>query len=62
MYQRMPLLGYEVMEIHRIDEYFEYFEENVIRKGSDCDPLVKLAYNRPFLAITLPRDRQSTTH
>jgi len=44
VYQRAPLLEYEVMEIHRIDEYFENLEENFIREGSDCDLLVKLAY------------------
>ena len=40
----MPLLACDVIEIRCIDEEFEYFEENVIREGSDGDLLVKLAY------------------
>ena len=32
------------MGIRFIDEEFEYFEDNVIREGSDCDLLIKLAY------------------
>ena len=44
MYQRVPLLGYGAMNFCCIDEGFEYFEENVIGKGSDCYPSVKLAY------------------
>ena len=32
------------MGIRFIDEEFEYFEDNVIREGYDCDLLIKLAY------------------
>ena len=39
--QRAPLLGSGVIGIHLISEEFEYFEENVIRDGSDW---VQLAY------------------
>jgi hypothetical protein len=35
----MALVG--AMKLH---EEFEYFEENVIREGSDSDLLVRLAY------------------
>jgi len=44
MDQCTPLIGCEAMDFRYIDEGFEYLEENVIRKGSDCHPLVKLAY------------------
>ena len=43
MYQRMPLLGWEFI-VYFINEGFEYFEENVISEGSDCQLLVKWAY------------------
>jgi len=43
VYQCMPLLACDVIGIHCINEEFEYFEENVIREGSNGDLLVKLA-------------------
>ena len=39
------------MVIYCINEEFEYFEQNIIREGSDCHPLVMLAF--PDLVITL---------
>ena len=49
VYQRTPILGCIVVAMRRIGENFENFEKNVIREGSGCDLLVKLAYNPPIL-------------
>lgn len=35
MYKRMPFLGRGEKEMLHIEEEFEYFEEDVIREGSD---------------------------
>ena len=44
VYQCRPLLAFAVKGEIFTDKVFEYFEENVIREGSDCHLSVKLAY------------------